>query len=165
MGVVSSCLGLDRRRNHPENPETSRLLDDDSQQPAYGGIGPSANHNENQIDPRDIERDRKALELIVEHSADNLIDLFALKPQPTHVTASESKADHLGRRFGQIAPEQDTEGNEESDSSEDPDSGDESAHTTTEPVPGRKAAVNSRRDVLLGDPKIGKKVIRGIKRE
>ncbi|KAI9706620.1 MAG: hypothetical protein M1836_003629 [Candelina mexicana] len=160
MGVVSSCLGLDRRPTHPENPETSRLLDDESQQPAYGGIGPIANHSGSQIDPRDIERDRKVLEVIVEHSADNLIDLFALRPQPTHVTAPESKADHLRRRLEQISSLQGPARSEENNG-EDTDSGEHSEDETLDVVPDKTA----RRWKLLGEPSIGKKVIRGIKRE
>ncbi|KAI9818849.1 MAG: hypothetical protein M1827_007670 [Pycnora praestabilis] len=97
MGVCSSCLGLDRRRGHTDQSETSRLLYDDPHQNQYGSLNRDASHGANQQDPRDIERERKALESIIEQASDNLIDIFALKVQQAFPAAANSKHDHYER--------------------------------------------------------------------
>ncbi|KAL4865605.1 hypothetical protein BDV12DRAFT_174420 [Aspergillus spectabilis] len=81
MGICSSCLGVGSRENN--DPESSRLLDDDIyQQPGYGYGALNHNQQGNQPDPGYVRREREALEAICQRTSDSVIDIWSLQPQP-----------------------------------------------------------------------------------
>ncbi|KAI9847502.1 MAG: hypothetical protein M1837_002403 [Sclerophora amabilis] len=110
MGICSSCLGRAGLPRRNDSAETSRLLYEDTQQSQYGTLGNGGTHGV-QVDPQDVAREEAALQKILLRSSDNLIDIFALQPQPTHeqppapyASATDSKLEHYQRLLQLITP-------------------------------------------------------------
>jgi len=80
MGVCASCLGLARRDN--QEPDSTRLLDDDLYPSQYGYGSFNNGAQQPQSDPEDLKREREALEAICQRASDSVIDIWALQPQP-----------------------------------------------------------------------------------
>jgi len=89
MGICSSCLGLNRDRDLPDDDENSRLLFDDAHANHYGSFG-DQNAGVIQADPQEVQRETEALQKVVAQTSNHLVDIFALVPQtlpPTTGTA------------------------------------------------------------------------------
>ncbi|KAL4952832.1 late endosomal/lysosomal adaptor and MAPK and MTOR activator-domain-containing protein [Aspergillus filifer] len=80
MGICSSCLGTSGRDS--PDPESSRLLDNETYQPGYGYGALNNNQQANQPDPGDVRREREALEAICQRASESVVDIWSLQPQP-----------------------------------------------------------------------------------
>jgi len=84
MGVCYSCLGINRRRPSEESGESARLLPEDQHSGIYGALNGGHSQPTTQVDLQHLQRETEALQKIVLQTSDNLIDIFALHPQPVH---------------------------------------------------------------------------------
>ncbi|KAG7006382.1 hypothetical protein G7Y79_00015g039720 [Physcia stellaris] len=97
MGICSSCLGFARRSSDSENPETSRLLYDESYRPHYGSAQQQHQRTSNQPDPESVRREREALESICHAMSDEVIDIFTTLPAPSSQTRKASVPPQITR--------------------------------------------------------------------
>ncbi|KAI9872434.1 MAG: hypothetical protein M1830_001626 [Pleopsidium flavum] len=101
MGICASCLGLGGP--DPESSETSRLLFDDPYHSHYGGLDQTGALSTNfQPDPQELKREREALEAICQKTSENVIDIFALLPQPGDTGDRAEKARYYQRILKEV---------------------------------------------------------------
>ncbi|KAI4230301.1 MAG: hypothetical protein L6R36_000112 [Xanthoria steineri] len=78
MGICSSCLGQGRR-DHLEDPETSRLLADDPFR-NYGSRAQPSRRPLDEPDPEYVRQEREALKTIAHSMSEDVVDIFTILP-------------------------------------------------------------------------------------